>query len=363
MMSFEKGIFGDDAEDIFWGTPELVQKLLSYLDLTSIRHLAESHKVTRRILRNTFTWNRLLKRIFPEDEVINIWNSFISEDETVLASERPKARLLAQILTLMKSSQRRDQLEMELLHIICEKFSILDPRTGSILVMTPIVDVRCSCLQVHRVSSWGFLLLEDVDAIMDLQEHSILNADRVTGALEGPILEALSSFLIRQHGTVDKLEAIDIECKSKETAESFATIVTRSETVLTSPRILVTEEIGAEGWSAIRRAVEHLSRVFGKEINLYSERQPMIAGKREDLQVIWEKVAFWEVASGGPGCEMVFDKGSGGWEENKLKWMMLDTIIDMTEEEWVEEVKGEFETSTSVDELDPDELGERKDNI
>ena len=60
-MSFEKGIFKDGkAEDIFWVTSELVEELLSYLDLTSIKHLAESHKVTRRILGNAFTWNRLI---------------------------------------------------------------------------------------------------------------------------------------------------------------------------------------------------------------------------------------------------------------------------------------------------------------
>ena len=49
-MSCEKGVFGDDAENIFWETPELVDKLLSYLDLTSIKHLAEFHKVIRHSL-------------------------------------------------------------------------------------------------------------------------------------------------------------------------------------------------------------------------------------------------------------------------------------------------------------------------
>ena len=60
---------------------------------------------------------------------------------------------------------------------------------------------------------------------------------------------------------------------------------------------------------------------------------------------------------------MVFDKGSGGWEETELKWMMLDTIIDMTEEEWVGELKSKFDTGTGENELDPDELVKRKDDI
>ena len=291
-----KGVFGDGAEDIFWGTPELVEKLLSYLDLTSIKHLAESesHEAIRRILGNAFTWNRLIKRVFPEDQMTNNWGWFISGiDDTVLASERPKARLLAQILTLMRSSQQRDQLEMDLLHIICERYPILDPRTASILGMTPIVDVSCSCLQIHKVSSWGFVLLEEVEGTLGLREHSILNVDRVTGALEGPSLEALSSLLIRQQATVNRLEAFDMECKNKETAEAIATIVNQSGAVLTSPRILVTEEIGVEGWAAIRRAVEHLSNVFEKDVDLYSERKPMNAGRREDLKAIWDEATRW----------------------------------------------------------------------
>ena len=82
MMSHEIRLFGDDAEKIVLGTPELIEKLLSYLDLLSIKHLAEFHKVTRGILGNTFAWSNVIKRTFPEDEITNTWTRFISGDET-----------------------------------------------------------------------------------------------------------------------------------------------------------------------------------------------------------------------------------------------------------------------------------------
>ena len=41
----------------------------------------------------------------------------------------------------------------------------------------------------------------------------------------------------------------------------------------------------------------------------------------------------------GSGCEMTFDRKSESLEENELNWMMLDTVIDMPEEEWMEEVE------------------------
>ena len=41
---------GDGAERIFWETPELREKLYSYLDLGSLVHLTEGHKLTRESL-------------------------------------------------------------------------------------------------------------------------------------------------------------------------------------------------------------------------------------------------------------------------------------------------------------------------
>ena len=114
MMSHEIRLFGDDAEKIVLGTPELIEKLLSYLDLPSIKHLAEFHKVTRGILGNTFAWSKLIKRTFPEDEITNTWTRFISGDDTMMAAERQKARLLGKILGLMKRSERAE-LEMDLI--------------------------------------------------------------------------------------------------------------------------------------------------------------------------------------------------------------------------------------------------------
>ena len=51
----------------FLGTPELVEKLLPYLDLTSTKHLAESHQLTRKLLRKPLTWNKLIHRILHQD--------------------------------------------------------------------------------------------------------------------------------------------------------------------------------------------------------------------------------------------------------------------------------------------------------
>ena len=53
--SREKMAFGEDsAERKFWRTPELVEKLLTFLDPGSTKLLAESHDLTLQILGQAF---------------------------------------------------------------------------------------------------------------------------------------------------------------------------------------------------------------------------------------------------------------------------------------------------------------------
>ena len=108
--------------------------------------------------------------------------------------------------------------------------------------------VDCSCGQVHRLSAWGFLLLENVEATLSLglRWHSLLSIDLVEGGVKGDVLKAISSTLTRQKGRVKKLEAFNMKCQNKETAESIATILTKSDVILMCPWILVTEDIWKE---------------------------------------------------------------------------------------------------------------------
>ena len=295
-MSVEDGVRGGNAERKFWGTPELVENLLPYLDLESIKQLAKCHKKTRQILGKTFVWNQLCKSILPKDDDIDLANSdWPQEDDThphyaVLASERGKVRLFVEILSLSEGSDR-SQHGMDLLHTICERHPI------SPNCIRRLVDVGCSCDQTHTVSILGFLLLKEVLAS---EQESTLCVDRVRARiLYDPPLTALSSIVAGQQEKVKKLDVDDFRCDNKEGAEAIATLVERSETMMQDldPSIFVEEEIGAEGWSAIRRAIDHLSDAFGKEIYLHSDRKSLMAGKREDLKAILEKVFNWAVTN------------------------------------------------------------------
>ena len=60
------------AEKKFWATPELVEKLLPFLGLPSLKELAQANNLTRKILSGAFVWKKLIEKTFPEDGNRNV---------------------------------------------------------------------------------------------------------------------------------------------------------------------------------------------------------------------------------------------------------------------------------------------------
>ena len=56
-----------EAARMFFETPELVEKLLPFLDLKSTLHLARTHVLTQNILAGSRIWNKLIRRTHLQD--------------------------------------------------------------------------------------------------------------------------------------------------------------------------------------------------------------------------------------------------------------------------------------------------------
>ena len=243
-------------------TPELVENaLLPFLDIESVEQLAKAHDLTVEILGKTFTWNKLVKRTFPD------WTDWTDVEE------KSKARSLAGIL-LKIQSPHRDQLEHDLLHTICKR----SPRSKD------FVDLKCSCLETHRVSLGVFLLLEEVEARLGSVEQRLVKMATPYLLCE-PFLGALASRIARQ-GTLEKLERFGkVVCSNKESADAWVAILLGTQEVVVNGvgiEIYIVEDVGAEGWAAIRRGVEHIAAHSEARICLKvrSERKSMAAGRK-----------------------------------------------------------------------------------
>ena len=368
-MSLGDGLAEFDAEKKFWATPELVEKLLPFLDLASTKELAEAHQLTRQILGGVLAWNKLIKKTFPKGENINVDQEDLpNEDDLHLASERPKAKLLSQIMNMFKDSAQQALLEMDLLHTICKRYK-RDPDSDRYKrdpdsVWSPnwtglnFVSVTCLCNQIHVISPRGFVLLEDVEASTGSRRQGVHEVfiDYASGDLTEPLLTALSSRVINQLQMVRSLNIWAVGCDTQESAEAFARVAKNSQgeglEAWREPLIFVYDEIGPEGWMAILRASEYLPD-SAWDVKIRCERTVLAAGRRDDLRAIWGNIHGWWLDSGDEG-PLRFEKDplgeKGGWEGFEGKgWPMfsrrggsrkgLDAVIDMSEAEWMEEFR------------------------
>ena len=131
----------------FWKTPELVEKLLPFLDLKSTLTLAQCQKKILRILEGSCIWNQFIKRACPfSDEKDDLQNVSQKNVDVV--------RCLVAILKLMKNS---DEPRQALLELICERFP--SKERGRCL------HLACSShTEGHSISFGGLLLFEEVES-------------------------------------------------------------------------------------------------------------------------------------------------------------------------------------------------------
>ena len=116
-----------------WRTPELVERLLPFLGVSSVERLAECHDLTRELLQRPFTWNKFIKRSISKaiSESKVTWVE--EEDEEADEEDRRKeveeeihrevmldeVKILARILRMLEDDSRH--LLLDLLHLICER--------------------------------------------------------------------------------------------------------------------------------------------------------------------------------------------------------------------------------------------------
>ena len=152
-----------DAAMKVFGTPELVENLLPYLDTTSTVQLAQSKIscVVELLKSNPALWMKMVERTLPEDFKLEVPDESFEE-------KRVKVVGLVSILKMMGKPNSHIS---QLLGVICEKFpqDEIPSYTSSGSGVQSIQIGNClshgsSC----SVSPLGFLLLEQIEAAFGL---------------------------------------------------------------------------------------------------------------------------------------------------------------------------------------------------
>ena len=138
----------------FWNTDDFMEKLLPYLDVHSVLNLAQSEiGCTLAFLENTENlsiWEKMTRRTLPD---------FTGQDAPIgkiARFEETRAQVLP-LVALLKMMEDPTQQTLSLLHLICEKSSMIQSEYP--LLRPPsrpisMIQLSCPCGSPHRVAPW-----------------------------------------------------------------------------------------------------------------------------------------------------------------------------------------------------------------
>ena len=146
----------------FWRMPELVERLMPFLDGQSTLALVKALPLAFEIIQRKSKWIKLVKRVCP----YMTYDLILDEDgyEEAVAKERSGVMVLVEFLKMMENPN--PQLS-DLLHAMCENFPPIDRDDVPVEVRGPpdsvnaipgpeFIQVSCSCNHApHALSPYA----------------------------------------------------------------------------------------------------------------------------------------------------------------------------------------------------------------
>jgi len=342
-----------EAEKKVWGCPELLERLLVFLDPDSLVSLAEAHEPANSVLGKTL-WNKLVKQVCQGSGRSSSRECASYKD---LMLKRMKVVDLVEIL---KSKEDPWDAFRDLLKEICKSF----PAENSSLAR---LSFPWDDSDVVSVSLDGFCLLEAAEGAMDSTEQNLKLI--VVDLLSSHLLTAVGSRLARQQtsaadlvvrfpnslcchrGSANLTTDVDtrlvvrskIQCLGEECISAINSILQHCGKVDLHGPLEVDRDIRREGWAGLRQAlswrlhdIPHLDTGFKSYVT---------SARREDLRAIWECISLsWKfsgVFRGGDLLELEFEKQMG---DKGLA--ALERFVDLTNEEWAARKKARLAIQT-----------------
>ena len=334
-----------EAETKFWETPELVEKLFSILDLQSTLSLARV--INKEILKRSMTpkvWDSLVKQSFDDsyDDSLDYELDFASvgcKKQTLTVAQK-----LASILKIMKTPKT---LLLDTLDVICERHP---PGIRGILRRGFSDQLQMICprhTDPHIISTWGFILLEKMEASLQTREQSIKSIELRRGSdpgwsiMSARLLSAIGSRLSRQKETASSISInsrIYIYEDDKRSAQALYTIMQVNPAFV---EVLVMRTTEREDWEWVAKAMKLQPGAVREVVTTKAALDPVVrtrssVAKRNNIKDIWDAVGSWGFKIyarriEGPmtaHCNVcIVKKTAAGWAR-------LEKILDMSQDEF-----------------------------
>ena len=350
------------AQAKFWRMPELIEKLLEYLDEFSILSIVGLNLLTVEVLqtasRTTEPLGKLIRKVLGFGQP----QFFEQQRETV---RRMSTTLLAQL-------ESPEPLLLEILDVICAEHKYVNgvdfyPEWAPGIYDTTnynqesLIRISCPLHSHHSVSPLGFILLEDCESalatgsskqpVMDIELNGRTDMADTTrwrwleNDMRETLILALVSRLARQEVAVETLawHSDTLDINSVNQVAVFNALLQKCDQLVNLKTVKVRGELGVEGWETLAVAMQrHPFRLV-----FYTSRGWMLQARREHLRVIWETLPVRPNGS-APSCWTVegrvstnkrFKKACAGpqaEEKSEDTWKELLEFLDHPEPEEVD---------------------------
>ena len=291
----------DNPQREFWNTADYMEKLLPYLDVHSVLKLAQSEVgCTLAFLENTENlslWEKMTRRTLPD---------FTGQDTPEEARYLETRAQVLPLVALLKMMEDPTQQTLSLLHLICEKSSMIQSEDPLLRPPISMIQLSCPCGSPHRVAPRPFLLLElvetrgapfwttfstadkdaplqEISEIEKLWLHQNLEQHGFSGALAARVtrqksmmtrLSSSYSHITRQSKTL---------CHNKEKAAFLFALMKKSATGHMGNLKFWPEVLDEEFWSTLA-----LSSTSVKLGEISCSKEEMKKARREDLRKVFQ---------------------------------------------------------------------------
>ena len=169
----------------------------------------------------------------------------------------------------------------KLLNSICERFpSVLKGDRGVQVVGPGVTDSKL-------VSSFGFLLLEEVEGVLGTTEMNI-SSMRLFNLVE-PVLSAIGSRMTRQLLPVTSASIEMIQILDENSVQAFDALMHIQQT--TNMCLRIQGEIGRAGWETLSKAIKHHQP--GLIWTVITSREALVEADRGDINSIWDALEIF----------------------------------------------------------------------
>ena len=347
----------EDAGTKFWRMPELVEKLLEYLDEISILSIVGVKLLTVEVLK---TASGTSKRFKPKPLGKLIRKALGFGQPQTLEEERTKVQRISRTLLAQLGSPQ--PLLQEFLDVICaehkyragglEHESVPEKQLCDVAPEQAVIRLTCPLHTYHSVDHHGFILLEecegaigsteqrirkiefsgyiwDIKNTRDFMETKYFGDRRNFGDIKvfrDNLFLALVSRVTRQLVPVETLawHSLNLKVNSKDQAVTLNALLQRCHRLKFVRTVHVGGELEREGWEALAEALQK----HPCHVEVCSPKPRMLQARREDLRTIWETMpgrlngnsSSWIVSG------RKFTKASV--EESEKAWIQLLEFLD-----------------------------------